>query len=63
MRYKLRIYKVTGSEKGNLDHEEFFKEKAELDQRYNELFGYENYACNPTAWQMVNGSWVRMEHY
>lgn len=33
--YKLRIYKLSGSDKGNLDHEEMFDTKEQMDKRYN----------------------------
>ena len=49
--YKLRIYKLSGSDKGNLDHEEIFSTREEMVARYNELFKYENYSLNPTAWE------------
>ena len=59
--YKLRIYKLSGSDKGNLDHEEFFSEREKMETRYNELFVYENYSLNPTAWENVDGEWKRLE--
>ena len=34
--YKLRIYKLSGSDKGNLDHEEMFDTKEQMDKRYDE---------------------------
>ncbi len=36
--YKLRIYKLSGVDKGNLYHEEFFDTKKQMDKRYDELF-------------------------
>lgn len=36
--YKLRIYKLSGADKGNLDHEELFNTKEQMDKRYDELF-------------------------
>ena len=36
--YKLRIYKLSGIDKGNLDHEELFNTKDQMDKRYDELF-------------------------
>lgn len=33
--YKLRIYKLSGSDKGNLDHEEMFDTKEQMDKRYD----------------------------
>lgn len=62
-RYKLRIYKVSGISKGNLDHEESFENKDEMDKRYNELFMYENYSLNPTAWEKVDGEWKRLAEH
>ena len=47
--FKLRIYKLSGADKGNLDHEEFFSTREEMETRYNELFVYENYSLNPTG--------------
>lgn len=35
--YKLRIYKLSGVDKGNLDHEEFFDTKNQMDKRYDDL--------------------------
>ena len=40
--YKLRIYKLSGSDKGNLDHEEIFDTKEQIDKRYDELFNMKN---------------------
>lgn len=47
--YKLRIYKLSGLDKGNLDHEELFDAKEQMDKRYDELFQRELYSLNPTA--------------
>lgn len=58
--YKLRIYKVSGPDKGNLDHEELFSARQELEQRYDELFVPSLLALNPTAWKKVNGKWERI---
>ena len=33
--YKLRIYKLSGSDKGNLDHEEIFDTKEQIDKRHD----------------------------
>ena len=57
--YKLRIYKNNG----NLSHEEHFKTKKEMDKRYNNLFIYEKYSLNPTAWILKNGNWERILDY
>lgn len=57
--YKLKIYKPSG----NLSHEEFFKNKEEMDKRYNILYIPENYSLNPTAWFLKNGSWERILGY
>lgn len=60
MRFKLRIYKISGSDKGNLDHEEIFNTKEEMDKRYIKR---ELYSLNPTAWEMVDGEWKRLGGY
>lgn len=58
--YKLRIYKLSGADKGNLDHEELFNTKEQMDKRYDELFKKDLYGLNPTAWEqkkkMVDGN-------
>ena len=56
--YKLRIYKKSGDDRGNLDHEEMFDTKEEMNKRYDELFDVESYSLNPTAWELVNGKWL-----
>lgn len=61
--YKLRIYKLSGANKGNLDHEEFFDTKEQMDKRYDELFKKDLYSLNPTVWEQVNGKWKRLEGY
>lgn len=61
--YKLRIYKLSGSDKGNLDHEELFDIKEQMNKRYDELFQRELYSLNPTAWEQKNGEWKRLEGY
>lgn len=61
--YKLRIYKLTGIDKGNLDHEEVFDTKEQMDKRYNELFKSELYSLNPTAWEQIDDRWKRLEGY
>ena len=60
VRYKLRIYYKSGSQKGNLKREEFFLTKESMQQRYKELFNPKEYALNPTAWERVNNEWLRM---
>lgn len=61
--YKLRIYKLSGVDKGNLDHEEMFDTKEQMDKRYDELFKRELYSLNPTAWKQNNNGWKRLEGY
>ena len=61
--YKLRIYKLSGSDKGNLDHEEFFDTKEQMDIRYDELFKRNLYNLNPTAWEQTDNGWKRLEGY
>lgn len=59
-RYKLRIYFKSGAQKGNLKREEFFDSLDAMNKRYRELFKPKKYALNPTAWEKVNGEWLRM---
>ena len=61
--YKLRIYNTFGVNKGNLDHEEIFDTKEEMDKRYDEVFRKKLYALNPTAWEFVNDKWKRLGGY
>lgn len=58
--YKLRIYKLRGIDRGNLDHEEYFDSLGELQTRYRELFKMELYSLNPTAWEWVDNEWNRL---
>lgn len=60
-KYKLRIYKKTGTDKGNLDHEEFFQTEEEMMNRYKDLFDYNSFSLNPTMWVIKsNGEWSRI---
>ena len=61
--YKLRIYKLSSLDKGNLDHEELFDTKEQMDKRYDELFKKELYSLNPTACERIDGKWKRLEGY
>ena len=58
--YKLRFYKLSGPDKGNLSHEEFFQDREQMETRYREVFQREPYAYNPTAWQYVYNEWTRL---
>ena len=58
--YKLRIYYKSGAQKGNLKREEFFDSLDAMNKRYGELFKPKEYALNPTAWERINGEWLRM---
>lgn len=58
--YKLRIYKICGVCRGDLDHEEFFETMENLRERYEELFVYELYSLNPTAWKSTEDGWERI---
>lgn len=60
MRYKLRIYFKTGSNKGNLRKEEFFPTKKSMQERYKELFNPKDYALNPTTWELIGDEWLRI---
>lgn len=61
--YKLRIYKLSGLDKGNLDYEELFDTKEQMDKRYDELFKRELYSLNPTALEQIDDGWKRLEGY
>ena len=69
--FKLRIYKLSGVDKGNLDHEEFFSTREEMEERYKEcveivrgkLKKYECHAYFPTAWKNVDREWKRLEGF
>ncbi len=62
--YKLRIYVKSGIHKGDLKRQEYFSNLNDLDRRYRELNPkFVDYALNPTAWQMINGEWLRILGY
>lgn len=60
---KLRFYHKTGVNKGNLHHEEFFQTLEELQSRYNDVFVYNDYSLNPTAWKHTSNGWERITGY
>ncbi len=62
-KYKLRIYNLSGINKGNIKTEEFFETKKEMDERYNELFLHSLYSLNPTAWEKIGEEWKRLEGF
>ena len=62
-RYKLRVYKISGPDKGSLDHEEFFDSSEEVDKRYNELFDYKLFSLNPTVWEWNGNGYKRIMGY
>nr|UVY09260.1 MAG: hypothetical protein [Bacteriophage sp.]UVY55688.1 MAG: hypothetical protein [Bacteriophage sp.] len=47
-------------QKGNLKREEFFDSLDAMNKRYRELFKPREYALNPTAWERIDGEWLRM---
>lgn len=59
-KFKLRFYQLDGYEKGNLDHEEFFETREEMDDRYYDVFERDLYALNPTAWEKKDELWIRI---
>lgn len=62
--YKLRIYKLFGSDRGNLDHEEFFSTHESMDQRYKEIFrNIRQHSLRPTAWEYKEDDWERIAGY
>ena len=60
IKYKLRIYKTEGSNKGRLDHEEFFASFEDAKARYYELFDYNLFSLNPTIWELCDNEWIRI---
>lgn len=62
--YKLRVYELTGCDKGNLDHEEFFPTQETMNRRYNELSEHiKTYVLRPTAWEYKEDDWKRIAGY
>lgn len=61
--YKLRFYHKKGVNKGNTDHEEFFTTYEEMVKRYNDVFVYNDFALNPTAWKQTENGWERIAGY
>ena len=59
--FKLRFYKKSGYDKGNLDHEEFFNTKERAIERYREVFVRRDYGLNPTMWEDQGGEWIRVQ--
>lgn len=59
-KYKLRIYKLSGATKGDLDHEEFFSTRESMSERYNEFKNIKKYALRPTAWEYIEEDWERL---
>ena len=60
---KLRFYHKTGANKGNVDHEEFSQTLEELQSRYHDVFVYNDFALNPTAWKHTSNGWERIAGY
>lgn len=62
--YKLRIYKLFGSDRGDLDHEEFFSNHESMDQRYKEISkNIRQHSLRPTAWKNKEDDWERIAGY
>ena len=64
--YKLHIYykETKGTQlKGNIQRKEYFNTFEEMHARYRELFVYNDFALNPTAWKKENGHWTRLLNY
>ena len=63
-KYKLRIYELSGPNKGDLDHEEFFPTRELMNNRYNELSKHiKTYALRPTVWEYIEEDWERLAGY
>ena len=58
--FKMRFYKKTGYDKGNLDHEEFFDTREQAEERYHEVYVEKDFALNPTVWEDRDGEWFRI---
>lgn len=59
-KFKLRLYKKTGKEKGNTDKEFFFDSAEELWTTYKSLCNSSNHALGPTIWvRSGNEEWTR----
>lgn len=58
-KYKLRVYKAIGA----YDHEEYFDTREEMDDRYELFMSYRMGEPLPTAWELINGEWERLEGY
>lgn len=59
-KFKLRLYKKTGKEKGNMDKEFFYNSAEELRTAYKPLCSSSNHALDPTIWvRSGNEEWTR----
>ena len=58
--YKMRFYKKAGADEGNLDHEEFFDTREQVEARYKEVYVEKDLLLNPTVWEDRNGEWRRI---
>lgn len=61
MKFKLRTYKKTGSQKGHKDQEFFFDKAENALSEYSNLFRRENLSLNPTLWAFSGevDDWIR----
>lgn len=59
-KFKLRLYKKTGKEKGNMDKELFYDSAEELWSTYESLCNPSSHALDPTIWvRSGNEEWTR----
>ena len=49
--YKVRMYYITGINKGNVKSEIFFDTKEEAITFYKNVFEHDLYGYNPTVWE------------
>ena len=49
--FKMRVYYITGTNKGNLKEELFFDSLEEMEKEFSKLFRYDLYSYNPTLWE------------
>lgn len=59
MEFKLRTYKKSGTDKGNMDYERIFPDAESVIKEYHKLFKKEDGSLNPTLWAGDDKDWTR----
>lgn len=57
--YKLKFYNSFG----DFEHDEKFTTFEAMHKRYSDVFEYEKFSLNPTAWELIDGVWHRISGY